>query len=63
MNNWQPIETYDKLKRKPQLAVFRFAPIPNERICMDEVFRMESRYGHRICTHWMPFAPPETTDG
>ena len=65
MSDWQPIETYDKLTRKPKLAVFRFASVANSRNEMDEVYQLRRTYGFRTCTHWMPFIPatPETTDG
>ena len=66
MSDWQPIEIYDKLKRKPKLAVFRFAPVPPARLGLDETYEMARRYGNRVCTHWMSLqplpAPPETTD-
>ena len=68
MTKWLPIETYDKLKKKPPLAVFRFKPTEPIGISRDflvEAFKTERNMGHRVCTHWFKFdvlvlgEPPE----
>lgn len=61
---WQPIETYDKLKKKPKYAVFRVKEkIVEERpyAGLPELVVTERRFGSRIITHWLeiPLPPVE----
>ena len=53
---WQPIETYDKLKKKPKYAVFYV----QEKIVVDRPYAglsalisTDRRFGSRIVTHWI----------
>jgi len=62
MIKWQPIETYDKLKKKPKLAVFWFKESSAGRnITLYATPYLSRSMGSRICTHWMPLpdAPKE----
>lgn len=62
---WQPIETYDALEKKPELALFRFAPVPPSRsggIKLGEIFDLCRNFGLRKCTHWLPIVQPQFSD-
>jgi hypothetical protein len=64
---WQPIETYDKLKKKPALAVFWFAGTPPSRggrgeYCLSPCAQLSRSMGSRVCTHWMPLPAPPSND-
>jgi hypothetical protein len=61
MSEWQPIETYDKLKRKPKLAVFWFAEEVHKTrsdLNLKGMARLERRAGFRTCILWMPLPEP-----
>jgi len=62
--NWLPIETYDKLKKKPRYAVFWVAAKPpnNEyqpQTALREMVCLERHFGSRDVTHWMPLEEPK----
>lgn len=59
---WQPIETYDALKKKPDHAVFWFEEVEHERkyASLPATARTERDMGRRVCTHWFKFDPPVT---
>jgi len=61
MNEWQPIETYDKLKKKPRFAVFFFRANDAERHqnCLPEMMDVERYRGSRIATHWKKLETPK----
>ena len=64
LGTWQPIETYDKLKKKPEFAVFYVQPKEGNRpyTGLPRMIVTERRYGSRVVSHWMPLpAPPERT--
>ena len=54
---WQPIETYDKLKVKPRYAVFYFEATGG-RNPRDETMQFTRSYGSRNCTHWINLPNP-----
>ena len=58
---WEPIETYDKLKRKPKMAVFWFKEAQAGRsVVLYATPYLSRTMGSRICTHWMRLPdPPE----
>ena len=61
--DWQPIETYDALKKKPPLAVFWFEATQPNRPGGHHLYAIANLsrvMGSRICTHWTPLPdPPE----
>jgi hypothetical protein len=63
MNEWLPIKTYDKLKKKPKFAVFLFEAIPPPRpggIGHGIAIENTRHYGSRVCTHWLKLPEPPT---
>jgi hypothetical protein len=56
---WQPIETYRVLKKKPKSAVFFYKAECDEkgRNRLSEMLEFTPTYGYRTCTHWMPLPP------
>lgn len=61
LGTWQPIETWDKLKKKPEFAVFYVQPKEGNRpyTGLPRMIVTERRYGSRVVSHWMPLpAPP-----
>jgi hypothetical protein len=62
---WQSIATYDQLKTKPPLAVFRFKPVTKDEAThpsnvQSEMFSLNRVCGYRDATHWMPLPKPPT---
>jgi hypothetical protein len=62
---WELIETYDAIpdRKKPKLAIFRFAPVVNvdrPYASLAEAFKTERHMGNRVCTHWVRV--PEFTE-
>lgn len=58
---WQPIETYDALKKKPKYAVFWFKAVINERrneLTLPATAKIDRCMGRRVCTHWFEFEEP-----
>ena len=56
-SEWLPIESYDKLKNKPQWAVFYIAEKRASRprgFILTETISTERYSGGRDITHWMP---------
>ena len=54
---WKPIETYDKLKTKPKLALFWFEELKPRwanGIGLNACANLSRQMGSRVCTHWMP---------
>jgi hypothetical protein len=64
--NWQPIETYDALKKKPKLAAFYFAAEGtmrgSNRPKWSATVQFTRVYGFRICTHWCPLPDTDELD-
>ena len=61
MSEWQLIETYDALDKKPQFAVFwiKEHKTNNHRDYTLKADVVTSRtFGSREVTHWMPIDPP-----
>ena len=54
MSEWQPIETYDALKKRPEFAVFWFQKDIGSRFVLPATTNLSRSMGRRICTHWMP---------
>lgn len=60
MTEWQPIEKYAAMKRKPQLVLFRFAPVVNERrddLSLRATYQFSRSFGYRTCTHFKVIDP------
>jgi len=57
MSEWQPIETYDALEKKPKLAIFRFRPQKSNRhnggFTLPETYEKTRYFGIRTATHWI----------
>ena len=51
--NWQPIETYDALKKKPRFAVFYVEATTAGRGYLSEMIVTERLFGYRTITHWV----------
>ena len=54
---WQKIEIYDKLKKKPKLAVFWFEELKPQwtyGISLAACLNTSRTMGSRVCTHWIP---------
>lgn len=56
---WLPIESYDKLKKKPKHAAFWFEGTPPARgqsgkYGLSPCVALTRFYGSRVCTHWTP---------
>ena len=67
MSGWQPIATYDKLKKKPELAVFWFRPVKASKYHTHTGLRAliatDRFLGSRVCVYWMPLPePPEQVE-
>ena len=63
VQQWQPIETYDKLKRKPKLSVFwfkEFKPLWSNGIGLNAFASLDRIMGSRTCVLWMPLPEPPT---
>lgn len=63
MSDWQPIETFDSMqaKERPKHAAFYFKPEPGRSrgdYGLGPTVQCERRYGHRVCTHWIPLPEP-----
>lgn len=60
MSQWQPIDTYDALKKKPKHAVFYFKAECDDRgrNRLIPIIELSRTYGYRTCTHWMPLPEP-----
>ena len=58
--NWQSIETYDALKKKPKYAVFLFKAEGDDkrRNQLRQTIEFTRTFGYRTCTHWMPLPEP-----
>jgi hypothetical protein len=64
--NWQPIETYDAMKKKPKLAAFYFkgegtlrkATRGRTPFKLEPAVALSRVFGLRTCTHWCPL--PDT---
>ena len=52
MNEWQPIETYDKLKTKPKFAVFYVDENKDQRNYRGPGVVTVRYYGSRTISHW-----------
>lgn len=50
---WRQIEEYDRLKKKPDLVVFRFKITDHGRNYLPEMFDVDRYRGSRVCTHWI----------
>ena len=60
-NEWLPIDTYDKLKKKPGFAVFYVAEIKKRHrnnYGLPETIALSRSFGSRDVTHWMPLPEP-----
>lgn len=57
---WQPIETYDALKKKPEFAIFFVQEHKGERSYtgLSATVSTERRFGSRVVSHWMPIEAP-----
>lgn len=57
---WKPVETYDKLKKKPKHAVF-FVKVKivdgRPYASLPELISTERRFGCREVTHWLELPP------
>lgn len=63
MNEWQPIETYDALKKKPAFAVFYVKELSDGRrhdLALPACVITTRHFGVRQITHWMPLHEPTT---
>ena len=63
VQQWQPIETYDKLKRKPKLSVFWFKelkPLWSNGIGLNACASLDRIMGSRTCVLWIPLPEPPT---
>jgi hypothetical protein len=64
--NWQPIETYDAMKKKPERAVFYFSAKLSERgkagIGLRATVQLTRSFGLRVCTHWCPLPDTDKLD-
>jgi hypothetical protein len=59
MIDWQPIETFHKLKKRPTYAAFYFPETESGRTVLPPMVQMTFNRGLRVCTHWLPLpAPP-----
>ncbi len=59
MTTWADIATYDAMKKKPELAVFRFEHVEHPRgFDLPVAYKTERYMGSRVCTHWTEFDPP-----
>jgi hypothetical protein len=59
--NWQPIETYDALKKKPKHAMFLFRRESRGGrgdFVLEQTIQPARIYGLRVCTHWIELPPP-----
>jgi Protein of unknown function (DUF551) len=61
---WQPIETYDALSKKPSMAVFFVQgnpPKERQKVGFGPLVVTSRTFGFRKVTHWMPIpkAPNE----
>lgn len=56
--NWQPIETYDALKKKPAHAVFLFRAEVGRTMTLDRTIHPQRNFGLRVCTHWLELPSP-----
>lgn len=59
MHSWQPIETYDSLKKKPKHAVFLFggtAPARGQagKYGLYPMIELSRFCGSRVCIGWYP---------
>ena len=65
---WEPIEDYDKLKKKPRHAVFLFSgetPKNGKQgaaYYLVQCVNTSRSMGFRTCTHWMPLPEPPNKD-
>lgn len=62
---WQPIEAYDKMEKKPKRAAFFFIGTPPLRgskglYSLAPTIQTSRHMGHRECTHWLPL--PDTAE-
>jgi len=57
---WQTIDIYDSLKRKPKYAVFYFPALERERkyASLTEQIGTSRRMGDRECTHFKNVGKP-----
>jgi hypothetical protein len=64
--NWQPIETYDALKKKPKLAAFYFVAEGTVRGRSGPrlffTVQLTRNFGSRVCTHWCPLPDTDELD-
>lgn len=60
MNGWKPIDTYDRLTKKPRFAIFYVEPLTGGMtgLSLAPLIVTERRYGSCVITHWMPIDPP-----
>jgi hypothetical protein len=56
--NWQPIETYDALNKKPEWAIFYFTERKSRDWVLRERIEQHRFFGDRTCTYWMELPEP-----
>ena len=57
--NWQPIETYDAMKKKPKLCVFWFKDMPQgKNYTLPAIAVLDRHFGSRVCVHWIELPEP-----
>lgn len=60
IGEWEPIEKYDAMKKKPP-AVFLFKRHDDGRYVLPETVETDRAFGHRVCTHYLVLPPlPES---
>jgi len=58
MSEWQPIETYDAMKKKPSWAVFYVELCKSGRNYLNPMLSTNRYFGQRNVTHWMLLPEP-----
>ena len=58
MSEWQPIETYDAMKVKPNFAVFLFREEHGRSFSLYSTMQTTRHYGNRVCVLWIPLPEP-----
>lgn len=65
---WRPVAEFDAMQKKPSDALFLFegtASSGRRSYTLPPTVQMSRAFGHRTCTHWLPYtAPPaQEADG